>query len=134
MATPATLDRTALVAIAVVHLAVQAAHAYSHIVADVPNTALQQVFIVLVVTIGPLAAALIALRWSLRLGAALLAASMVASFAFGYLLHFVFDTPDLHTNVVGDHSGIFFHSALNLAMVELVGFVYGLTVALRGRA
>ena len=36
--------------------------------------------------------------------------------------------------VVGDHSGIFFHSALNLAMVELVGFVYGLTVALRGRA
>ena len=81
-----------------------------------------------------LAAALIALRGSLRLGAALLAASMVASFAFGYLLHFVFDTPDLHTNVVGDHSGIFFHSALNLAMVELVGFVCGLTVALRGRA
>ena len=64
MATPATLDRTALVAIAVqaAHLAVQAAHAYSHIAADVPNTALQQVFIVLVVTIGPLAAALIALR------------------------------------------------------------------------
>ena len=131
MATPATIDRTALVAIAAVHLAVQAAHTYSHIAADVPNTALQQVFIVLVVTIGPLAAALIALRRSLRLGAALFAASMVASFAFGYLLHFVFDTPDLHSNVVGDRAGIFFHSALNLALVELGGFVYGLTVVFR---
>ena len=134
MATPATFDRTALVSIAAVHLAAQAAHAYSHIAADVPNTALQQVFIVLVVTIGPLAAALIASRRSLRLGAALFAVSMVASFAFGYLLHFVFDTPDLHSNVVGDHAGVFFHSALNLALVELVGFVYGSTVALRGRS
>ena len=54
---------------------------------------------------------------------------MVASFAFGYLLHFVIDTPDLHSNVVG--AGVFFHSALSLALIELVGFAYGLAAALR---
>ena len=131
MATPARLDRSVPVAIAVVHLAVQASHAYSHILADVPNTALQQGFILVVVTFGPLAAALIALRRNLRLGAGLFAASMVASFAFGYLLHFVMDTPDLYSNVVGEHAGIFFHSAVSLALIELVGFVYGLSATLR---
>ena len=131
MATAARFDVSVLLTVAVVHLAVQAAHGYSHTVADVPNTVLQQVFIVVVVTIGPLAATLIALRRNLRLGAALFAASMVASLAFGYLLHFVIDTPDLHTNVVGEHAGIFFHSALSLALIEFLGFAYGVTVAVR---
>ena len=57
--------------------------------------------------------------------------AVVASFAFGYLLHFVIDTPDLHSNVVGEHAGVFFHSALSLALIELVGFAYGLAAALR---
>ena len=131
MATPARFDRSALVVIAVVHLAVQATHAYSHVVADVPNTALQQAFIVVVVTLGPLAAALAALRWNLRIGAGLFAASMVASFLFGYLLHFVINSPDLHSNVVGEHGAVFFHSALGLALIEFVGFAYGLAAALR---
>ena len=56
---------------------------------------------------------------------------MLASFAFGYLFHFVVDTADLHSNVVGEHSGLFFHSALSLALIEFAGFVYGLSVAVR---
>ena len=130
MATPARFDFCVLAAIAVVHLVVQATHAYSHLVADVPNTALQQAFIVVVVTLGPLAAVLVAWRRNLRLGAGLFATSMVASFAFGYLLHFVIDTPDLHSNV-GEHAGVFFHSALSLAVIEFGGFAYGLAAALR---
>ena len=131
MATPARFDCLVLVSIAGLHVVAQASHAYGHIAADVANTALQQVFIVIVVTIGPLAAVLVAWRRNLRLGARLFAASMVASFAFGYLLHFVIDTPDLHSNVVGEHAGVFFHSALSLALIELVGFAYGLAAALR---
>ena len=131
MATPARFDSSVLVIIAVVHLAVQALHAYSHIVAGVPNTALQQVFILVVVTIGPVVAAVVAVRSHLRLGAGLFAGSMLASFVFGYLLHFVMDTPDLHSNVGGEHAGIFFHSALSLALIEFVGFGYGLSAALR---
>ena len=131
MATPARFDRSALVVIAVVHLAVQATHAYSHVVADVPNTALQQVFIVVVVTLGPLAAALAALRWNLRIGAGLFAASMVASFALRLPAALRVRQPDLHSNVVGEHEAVFFHSALGLALIEFVGFAYGLVAALR---
>ena len=131
MVTPARFDCWVLVAIAVVHLAVQATHAYGHSVAEVPNTALQQAFIVVVVTLGPLVAVLVAWRRTLRLGAGLFAASMVAAFLFGYLLHFVIDSPDLHSNVAGDHEAVFFHSALSLALIEFVGFAYGLVAALR---
>ena len=131
MVTPARFDCWVLLSIAVVHVAVQATHAYSHLIAEVPNTALQQVFIVVVVTLGPLAAVLVAWRRNLRLGAGLFAASMVAAFLFGYLLHFVIDSPDLHSNVADDHEAVFFHSALSLALIELVGFAYGLAAALR---
>ena len=51
-----------------------ARQAKRHIAAEVPNTALQQVFIVIVATFGPLAAVLVAWRRSLRLGAGLFAA------------------------------------------------------------
>jgi len=73
----------------------------------------------------------LAFRRSLRLGAALFAASMYASFVFGYLLHFVIDSPDLHSNVTGDRAGVFFHTALNLAIIEFVGFAFGLIAAAR---
>ena len=41
------------------------------------------------------------------------------------------DSPDLHSNVIGEHAGVFFHSALSLALIEVVGFAYGLAAALR---
>ena len=41
------------------------------------------------------------------------------------------DSPDLRSNVVGDHEAAFFHSALSLALIEVVGFAYGLSAALR---
>ncbi len=120
-----------LAAIAVVHLAAQAAHVYGHWVADVPITASQLVFSLVVVTLGPLAAWPVAWRWSPRLGGGLFAASMVAAFGFGCLLHFVIDSPDLHSNVVGEDAGVFFHSALHLAIIEFAGFGYGTAAALR---
>ena len=41
------------------------------------------------------------------------------------------DSPDLHSNIVGDHEAVFLRSALSLALIELVGFAYGLAAALR---
>ena len=69
-----------LLAIALLHLAVQVTHGYNHIVADVPITAVQQAFILIVVTLLPLMASLLAFRKRLRLGAVLFSASMAASF------------------------------------------------------
>ena len=37
----------------------------------------------------------------------------------------------LDSNVIGEHESIFFHSALNLALIEFVGFATGLLIAIR---
>ena len=124
-------ERAALLLIALAHLAAQLAHGSSHVAAAVPITAAQLAFIIAVVTLLPLAAVAVAFQRDPRLGAGLFAASMVAAFAFGYLFHFVVDTADLHSNVVGEHRDLFFHSALSLALIEFTGFVYGLAVAIR---
>ncbi len=131
MATPARLEQFTLLGIALLHLGVQLTHAYSHAAADVPIPALQQAYIVVVVTLLPIVSVWLVFRRSLRLGAALLATSMYSAFVFGYLLHFVVDTPDLHSNVVGDGEAVFFHSALSLALIEFVGFAVGLVSVAR---
>lgn len=132
MATPVKFEKYALLAIVALHLIVQVTHGYSHSVAAVENTSLQLVFILLVVTVAPLAAAYISWTGNIRNGAGLLAVSMVAAFFFGYFFHFVIESPDLHSNVTGEHAGIFFHSALILAIVEFGGFVIGTYIFARG--
>jgi len=125
MATPVKFDKYALLAIVALHLIVQVTHGYSHSVAGVENTPLQLVFIILVITVAPLAAAYISWTGNIRNGAGLLAVSMVAAFFFGYFFHFVIESPDLHSNVTGEHAGIFFHSALIIAIVQFGAFVIG---------
>lgn len=123
-----------LVAIAALHLIAGAFHHYAHVVADVPNSPLQMLFILLVVTIAPWAAIYLAWRRTVTLGAALFSSSMAASLAFGLILHFAIESPDLHSNVAPEHGTVFLYSALGLAAVELAGFVVGLRFWLRGRS
>ena len=131
MATPARFEQFTLLVLALVHLVVQLTHGYSLLAADVSLTAMQQVFIYVVATFMPLAAVYVALRKDVRLGAGLFAVSMAAAFLFGYLAHFFIESPDLHSNVVGDYAALFFHSALSLAIIEFVGFAFGFTIATR---
>ena len=114
-----------LLAIAGLHLVILGIHGYSHIVANVQISSLQWIFILLVITIAPLAAVYITWRGNIRKGAGIFALSMLSAFLFGYTLHFVLNSPDLHSNVIGEFNNFFFHSALNLAIIESVGFVFG---------
>ena len=132
MGTPARSEGVALLAIALLHLAMQVAHGYSHVAGGVPLTAFQQVFIVAVVTVAPFGAVYVHWKLDRRRGAGLFAVSMGAAFLFGYLLHFVIDSPDLHSNVTGRHRDMFFHSALGLALTEFLGFSFGAYFAARG--
>ena len=131
MGTPARFDGLALLTIALLHLVAQVAHGYSHVAAGVPLTAFQQLFVVAIVTVAPLAAVYAYWKLDSRRGAGLFAVSMGAAFLFGYLLHFLIDSPDLHANVTGEHSAVFLHSALALALLEFVGFFFGTYLALR---
>jgi|AP95_1055475.scaffolds.fasta_scaffold491629_1 hypothetical protein len=53
---------------------------------------------------------------------------MLAALLFGYTLHFVINSLYLHSNAIGEFNNFFFHSALNLVIIEFVGFVFGVYV------
>lgn len=126
-------DIASLVIVAALHLVIGGIHQYAHVVAEVDNSPLQVLFILIVVTIAPWAATFIAWKRSLKLGAALYSVSMAASLVFGLALHFALDSPDLYSTVVVEHRSVFFYSALGLALVELAGAVVGAYVAFRSR-
>ena len=124
-------ETAALVIAATLHSVAQVIHHYSHTVAGVENSLPELLFILIVGTVMPWMAIFVCWKFSTRKGATLFALSMVASFLFGYILHFVVDSPDLHTHVIEQHRSIFFHSAAGLALVEFSGFVLGLYVLVR---
>ena len=128
---PVKFETIALLVVAAFHLIAQVAHNHAHIVAAVENSPSEQLFILLVVTIMPWAAIFVGWKWGMGRGATLFTLSMAASFLFGYFFHFVIDSPDLHSNVVDEHMGIFFHSAVILSLLEFSGFVLGLYVLTR---
>ena len=133
MVTFLKFEIASLVAIAGLHLVVGAVHHFAHVLADVENTPLELLFIVVIVTIVPWATIYVAWKKTLKIGAALFSLSMAASLVFGLVLHFGIDGPDLHSNVVPAHSAIFLYSALGLALVEFAGCVCGLRLCIRCR-
>ena len=122
-----------LVIVAALHLVIGGAHQYAHAVAGVENSALEVLFIVLVVTTAPWAAIWLAWKKNLTKGAVLFSVSMLASLVFGLVLHFAVESPDLYSNVVPEHGALFLHSAMGLALTEFVGFVLGAHAAIRSR-
>lgn len=121
----ARCDTSTVSVIALLHLAAVIVHASRHVMAGVPNTPFQLVFIVLVFVIAPLVSAYVAWQIHVCTGAALLALSMLAALLFGYTFHFVIDSPDLCSHVVGRYQPLFYYSALCLALLELVGTLFG---------
>ena len=124
-------DTVALVVVATLHLIAQGIHSYSHTIAGVENSLPERLFILFIVTVLPWIAIFVSWRFDVGKGAALFALAMVASFLFGYSLHFVIDGPDLHSRVVEQYRSVFFHSAAGLALLEFSGFVLGLYVLAR---
>ena len=126
-------DVASFVIVAEMHLVIGGVHQYAHAVAEVKNSSLQVLFIVLVVTIAPWAAIGAASTRNLTIGAVVFSVAMLASLVFGLVLHFAVENPDLYLNVVTKHRTLFLHSAVGLALPEFVGFVLGAHVAIRSR-
>ena len=126
-------DVASLVIVAGVHLVIGGVHQYAHAVAEVKNSSLQVLFIVLVVTIAPWTAIWVAWTTNLTIGTVVFSVAMLASLVFGLVLHFAGESPDLYLNVVPEHRTLFLHSAMGLALLEFVGLVLGAHVAIRSR-
>jgi hypothetical protein len=108
------------------HAAVSGYHGWSHSVASVPATALQDVFIDAVIVAAPVIAVALIFARKLIVGYALFSIAMFGAFVFGVCYHFILDTHDRYSNVHGAGANHFAASAVLLAVVEFIAFAWGL--------
>jgi hypothetical protein len=120
----ASLDRL-IAAVVIVHFVVAGIHGVAHVGAGVALTAAQLVFVVVVITAAPFYGLYLHHRTPGPQGAAILVVSMAASLVFGWIFHFVADTPDnvarVEPDIVGAWAAAFGSSAYTIAGIELLG-------------
>jgi hypothetical protein len=126
--------RTLATIIVVVHLAVSLVHGAAHSGAAVPLSALQNVFVWVVILAGPLAA--LWMIWTGRpLGPELLALTMGGSLVFGIVNHFVIESADHVAHITSDAWRLPFQvTAVSLALLEAAGTAVGIRWAALKRA
>jgi len=107
----------------VVHFAVTLVHASSHFALQVLPTGLDLVFILSVITIGPIVGLLV-LRFNRILAGALLAVLLAASFVYGFYSHFLAPGPDNVTLVISQSwTVVFVVTAALIGALEIAGVV-----------
>jgi hypothetical protein len=124
---------TALLVVAI-HFVVVVLHSNAHQTLPVNATPAQLAFIVPVIVVAPVAAAILLAKFE-RAGMVLLTASMLGSFLFGIYYHFVADTIDHVAHVAHREplfwSQMFLITSYLLAITEAAGFAVGLIWLLR---
>ena len=113
-------------AIVLAHLAVSIVHGAAHAELHIGLDTIQKLFVLVVITICPLAATVLFWTAYRRAGALLLALSMSGSLIFGVWNHFMMAGPDHVTDVFN----LFGATAVLLVITELAGIWAG-TAALR---
>jgi len=112
--------------IVLLHLGISTIHGLAHQGAMVALNTFGYVYVLVVITVAPLVAAgLLFSRWA-RMGALLLASSMLESFVFGVWYHFLSATSDNVVEVHGPWSFMFLWTAIALAIIELTGALLGI--------
>lgn len=117
-----------LVIAVLIHLVLQILHGISHNLVPVPLSLWQQIFVLSVITAAPLIGLILFWRGSLRWGAGVIAVSALGATLFGYLFHFVLESPDLIFNVDGPAAPLFFHTSVGLALIEVSIFLLSVVV------
>jgi hypothetical protein len=106
-------------------LIVALAHGAAHSGAAVPLSRAQQLFVVIVILVGPVAG-LVFRRVRPRAGAAVITATMAGALIFGVVNHFLLPGTDNVLEVQGAWRAVFGSTAALLALLELGGTVAGL--------
>ena len=115
------------------HFAITLVHAGSHFALHILPTGLDLVFILSVITIGPIVGLLV-LRFNRILAAALLAAALLAvllaaSFVYGFYSHFLSPGPDKVTLVISESwTIVFVVTAAMIGALEIAGVVVAAAV------
>ena len=113
--------------VVVVHVLVNATHGAAHSELGVEMSKWQETFILLVIGLSPIAAAVLLWTAHARLGAVILIGSMAAALVFGVYYHYVAVSPDHVEHLPpGDAQGLFRASALFVAVSQALGVLVGL--------
>ena len=115
----------AAIGLVLIHLAVSTLHGWAHQAATVTLTTFGYVYVIAVITLAPLFAAVLLLMRKQKFGALLLALAMLGSFIFGVWYHFLSATNDNVTQVHGPWHSTFLWTAAALAVIELAGTLIG---------
>ena len=115
----------AALALILVHLVVSTLHGLAHQAAIVKLTTFGYVYVTIVITFGPLVAAVLLFTRKRKAGGLLLMLSMLGSFIFGVWYHFLSNTSDNVTQVHGPWHSTFLCTAIGLAVIEPAGMVVG---------
>jgi len=112
-------------ALILIHSVVSSLHGLAHQAAMVTLTTFGYIYVGVVITLMPLVAAAFLFTRKKKVGALLLALSMLGSFIFGFWYHFLSQTNDNVTQVHGPWHSTFLWTAVALAVIELAGTVVG---------
>jgi hypothetical protein len=125
--------RYAIVVI-LIHLGVSLVHARTHSRLGIGLNAAQEIFVGVVVIIAPPVAGYLLWKDNVRSGGALLAASMAGALVFGIFYHFIAPGADNvnHQFPLGltNWKRFFDQTAVGIAVLELIGLILGLILAL----
>ena len=120
--------RLAGTALVLTHLVISTIHGVAHEGAMVMLTAFGYAYVAIVITVTPLVAAALLFSRRQKLGALLLTLSMLGSFGFGVLYHFVLPGTDNVAEVHGPWHATFLWTAVALAVLEGIGVITGLWI------
>jgi hypothetical protein len=120
--------------IILLHLLISTVHGIAHLRLGITLNTFQSTYVLLVITLAPILAAVLLWARRVRAGFVLLALSMAGSLVFGLYWHYVAESPD---NVFHLHEGtlqyLFRSTALLLAVSEMCGVVAGLWGVVRAQ-
>ena len=110
------------------HLAVVIVHGISHMGAGVTLDLFGNLYVLVVIILAPLVAAILLYKVSLSSGGWLMTLSMAGSLCFGVLYHFLSAGIDNVMEVQGSWHMLFLSSAVAVAVTELIGILWGVRV------
>ena len=119
-------------AVVLTHFAVVIFHGSAHTQLNVGLASWQTTFVLIVIVIAPLLAAILIWTRFSRFGFVLLSLAMGGALVFGVYFHYLAVSPDHVSHLpAGDAQGTFRLTALLLAITEAIGLVIGLLYSRR---
>jgi hypothetical protein len=122
-----------MAAVVLVHLLISLVHGAAHNAAHIQMSPAANLFVFVVILAGPLVG--LAVSWpSKRLGSLIIGLTMSGSLVFGFVNHFLLESPDHVRHVEAQWRALFGTTAALLAITEMLGLGLAIRLARQRRS